>query len=253
MCSPYVLSCKKLLRWLKQQRGAFSPFMFGLLMGLTLFSSNIGIYADRELEKLEERRMALEQARAQDVRQALEYSILAEGTEFSADLDLNRALTYAEGAGVRTRGGQDLHVVVREGKEEYGLRSKQALITMSDDPLLRAQMEQLADGQALQDFAGPSDRNVVLFDSSAARREQVETSIARLEQVAEIVYGFYANELRMPYKDEYIDEIEGQLSLTDTWGRPFDYFYLEDDFGQLEFTTPWGYTHSHDLDLRRGN
>lgn len=227
--------------------------MFGLLMGMTIFSAMSLKWAQQELAEARLRQAESQKRNAQDIASALEFATLTETAEtYSDQYDLDRARQYTTRTTGQTRGGQDYLVVARESDESRVGKSTQVVaITGSDDTLRRSEVYRTLDADKLQDIAGEQQTldPVVAFDTGAIRTRQVMVSQQKMESMGEQIYAFYAANLRMPTRSEY-DELAEKLTIRDAWGTPFHYSQLDEDRARLEFTTPWGYTQPLNLNLK---
>lgn len=235
------------------QRGQLSPFMFGLIMGMSVFSALSLKWAQQELAAARLRQAETQKQNAQDLASALEFATLTETPEtYSDDYNIQRARQYASRAIGQTRGGQEYLVVARDTEESrVGKTSQVVAITGSDDTLRRSEVYRTLDPAKLQQIAGEKQTldPVVTFDTGAVRTRQVTKSQRNMEAMGEQIYAFYAAHLRMPTGSEY-QELAGKLPIRDAWGAPFRYSQVSEERGRLEFTTPWGYTQPLNLTLK---
>lgn len=224
--------------------------MFGLLMGMTIFSAFSLKWAQRELVETQERQAQRANREAEDVVKALEFAAMVETRDtYSDSFNLDRARRYTNLTSGRTRGGQDFIVVQQEDKnrEVFGEASQRVAITASDDTLLRSKVYRTAGPEGIAKLG--DDGGVATMDTSGVRQRQILTSVRSMESLAEQVYAFYGGNSRFPNLNEF-DVLRRQLSFTDAWGAPFAYTYINNDEARLEFTTPWNYTHSLKLTLK---
>ncbi|PIZ31722.1 MAG: hypothetical protein COY40_01270 [Alphaproteobacteria bacterium CG_4_10_14_0_8_um_filter_53_9] len=240
------------IKAISSQRGQLSPFMFGLLMGMSVFSMASLKWAQQEMAEQKKRNAALQEASAQDLSKALEFATLTEteGT-YSDDFTLERARAYTTRTSGQTRGGQDYLVVARgSGRTALGKESQVIAITGSDDTLRRSDVYRTLDADRLQKLAGDNKTDgVVTFETSAVRTRQVTKSSQNMAAMGEQIYAFFAAHMRMPTGEEY-DQLAEKLTIRDVWNRKFDYSYLDTERARLEFTTPWGYTVPLNLNLK---
>lgn len=236
---------------LANQSGGFSPFMFGLVMGMTVFSALSLQWAKQELVEYQKLQATRAKTNAEDVAKGLEFAILSEtGQSYSDKYDLDRARAYSESQ-ARTRGGQDYMLAARASeREQFGKKATAIAIAGTDDTLVRSEIYRTeTEGHILQGTAG-GKQGVAVYDTSVARTRQVLTSNQRMEIMAEHVYTFYAAKFRFPTDSEF-QVVKGTFNLRDAWGQEFD--YTVDTSGQkatLSFTTPWDYTQTLNLSLK---
>lgn len=225
--------------------------MFGLMVGMSIFSAMAMQNARHELDLLQKRQAAKAKAQAEDLAKGLEFAVLTETREtYSDDYNLERARANTSGSGGKTRGGQDVLVTQRETEgESLGDKTRRVAITASDDTLLRSQVHLSQSAEDLSQLKPSEQLPVVVFDTNSVRERQVRTSKQNMEAMAEHVYAFYAAKLRMPSKDEF-ENISSKLGFRDVWGTPFTYTYGSETTATLEFTTPWNYTQSLRLSLK---
>lgn len=225
--------------------------MFGLIMGMSVFSVLSLQWAKQEMARQNARHAAQEKAQAEDLAHAMEFSLLAEtGGTYREDMDLKRAMQYTSLATGKTRGGERVLVNVQDVNPNgsFGAGTQRVGVTASDDILKRSQVYRAGSADELNRLAGQSG-TVVTFDTSAIRTRQMKTSINGLEGMAEQVFAFYAGHMRFPSGSEY-NELANKFSFHDAWGKSFDYAFTDNENAALEFTTPWNYTYTQKLNLR---
>ena len=236
------------------QSGGFSPFMFGLVVGMSLFSAMSMQWARKELARYEEQQIIRAKSNAKDVADALNFAILSEDQQsYSETYDLERARQYTDTT-ARTQGGQDYMVTARERdgekQQRYGYAPTTVAITGSDDTLLRSQMHRSGNAEDILRAKVGDKQAVAVYDTSLARDRQVRTSNQRMEVLAEQLYAFYAGKYRFPTDSEF-RSLSGGLKLHDAWGNEFRYTTGTDNQrGELSFTTPWNYTQTLNLNLK---
>lgn len=231
------------------QAGYLSPFMFGLIIGMSIFSAMSAHWAQQELVRVQERKAERAHKQAEDIAHAMEFATLTEteGT-YSDSYDLERAKMYAARSSGKTAGGQDFMVVARqENNESFGKRDQKVAIAATDDTLLRAKVYRAGSAEELAKME--EQKPVALLDTKAVRERQVRTSMKAMEGMAEQVYAFYAGHLRFPDEGEF-DELQKRFTYRDAWGGEFDYTYVNEGEARLEFVTPWNYTQAIKLSLK---
>lgn len=233
------------------QQGAVSPFMFGLLVGMSVFSVMSAHWAQKELATLQAKQNARAQTNAEDVVKALEFAAMTETrATYSDDFGMERAKSSMALATGKTRGGQEYIVNVQDGGEgAFGAGDKKIAVTASDDTLLRAKVYQTDSAEDVTDFQNKDQTQVATLDTGAIRDRQVRTSLKAMEGLAEQVYAFYAGHMRFPTDGEYA-ELRAKFPYRDAWGGQFDYTRGSDESATLEFTTPWNYTQTLPLSLK---
>jgi hypothetical protein len=237
------------------QGGAISPFMFGLIIGMSIFSVLSLQWAKQELARQQARNAAHDKAQAEDMAKAIQFSMLTETRDnYHDDIDVKRAMPYTTIATGKTRGGEQVMVGVQEQdpKANFGAGNTRVGVTASDDILRRAQVYRAGNADDILALAAQSNTTVVTFDTSAVRSKQMRDSTSALEGMAEQIYAFYAGNMRFPSVGEY-SRLAAQFSYHDAWGKPFDYQFGDSDNAALSFTTPWNYTYTQKLNLRDTN
>lgn len=226
--------------------------MFGLVVGMSLFSAMSMQWARKELALYEKQQTARAKQNAQEVADAMNFAILTETAQtYNENYDLERARTYSGSTAV-TQGGQDYMVTTRtdEDRTRYGHAATTVAITGSDDTLLRSQMHRSGDAEDILRTKVGDKQAVAVYTTNTARDQQVRTSYQRMEVLAEQLYAFYAGKYRFPTDDEFTS-LAGALGLHDAWGDNFTYKPSKDNQdGVLSFTTPWNYTQTLTLSLK---
>lgn len=233
------------------QRGWASPFMFGLLMGMTVFSALSLVWAKQELARVAERRAKQAQQQAEDTVKGLEFAALTEThATYSTDYTTARAKQFMANNTGRTRGGESILATGREvDGETFGQKGERVAITASDDTLERSKIYRTGDAREMLAMAA-SNTSVAVFDSNAVRMRQMMTSQKSMEGLAEQVFAFYAGHSRFPNQGEFVD-LRARFPYTDAWGGNFDYTYVSNEEVGLAFTTPWNYTQTLKLDFKQ--
>lgn len=240
---------QKFRQFFINQRGAFSPYMFGMLAGLGLFSSLMAHYARQDMVEAEKRKLEQQQQEAEDLARGLENAILTErDATYDADLSLSRARQYTTTATGKTYAGDDVTINIQDSDRTYSLDHQRALITTSDDDLLKSSVGAALNADDIGSYNAGTNQPVAVFDSKSARDHQVQLSYEFMESQAALVYQFYAGELRFPDNSEYAD-LASTSGLTDYWGNDFTYTRTSDTVCSLSFTTPWGYTQTINLNF----
>lgn len=238
---------------LASQRGAFSPFMYGLIIGVTIFSAVSMQYAKQELVRLQQEKTQRARANAKDIADALDFSVLSETKEtYQDEYTLDRARRYANTAG-KTEGDENFQLSAREsGRQTFGHTAEKIAITASDDSFLRARVNRTATGAELEKMADNAEAPLAVYDTSGARERQILTSNTRMEALAEQLYAYYAANLKFPDRSGF-DKLNSALGLKDAWGENFTYDVAADrQSAKLAFTTPWNYERTLNLNLKDG-
>jgi hypothetical protein len=231
-----------------------SPFLTGLLLGMTVFSALSMQWAKQELASLQQRNAARDAAQAKELAGAMEFAILTEDAEsYAENPTLERARTFSA-ATTQTRGGNQVLVTTRSSEDTdkkgaFGMGTAQVALTASDDRFTRAAATRTASAEELQRTRTNAEE-LIFANVRAARERQVITSTRRMEALAEQLYAYYGAELRFPDLNTYTT-YAGKLGLRDAWGREFDYDPTTDgQGGSLSFTTPWGFKQALKLSLK---
>lgn len=236
---------------LRGQGGGFSPLLFGMLLGMVLFSGVSAQFAKHELERYRVYQAQRAKAQAEELAKGLEFSVLTENRNtYSDSYGVDRGKAYSN-TYAKTRGKQDFLVNVQADDREqgrFGQNRTTMAIAATDDTLLRGQVYRAESAREIQEIS--STHEVALLDISAVRERQVRDSGARMELMAEQVYGFFAAHKKFPTMDEFVS-LSGRVGIHDVWGQVFDYAVETDGSkAALSFTTPWNYTQSLKLSLK---
>ncbi|MDD9911615.1 MAG: hypothetical protein OXQ96_01035, partial [Alphaproteobacteria bacterium] len=228
-----------LTRHLRNQRGAFSPFMFGLLMAIGIFSTLAMHWAKKDLIRIQEERAERVKAEAEDIAKAVEFTIMTEtASTFGQDFNIDELRQHTGRSQGKTRGQQDIQLIARDSETVFDLTNQRIAIAATDDPLAQTELRDTPDAKGLARAAKDGLDPVIIVDTGAIRKNQVAKSVQRLEQMAEQVYQFYAANFRFPTESEY-DQLQDALKIKDIWGNDFYYTYRNDEEALLEFTSPW--------------
>lgn len=227
--------------------------MFGLIMGMTVFSALSMQWAKQEMVRYQAQQAERSKAQAEDVAKAMDFAIRTEDAKnYSEDYTLERARSFSNSSG-RTAGDQDfmLKEVRDDSRKAYGNSAHTVAIAGSDDTLVRSKIYRSDNAEELTQTApGTTNQPVILYDTSMARDRQVRTSNTRMEALAEQVYAFYAGHQRFPTDSEFTT-LSARFNVHDVWGQNFDYTMDKDgQTGALSFTTPWNYTQNLRLSLK---
>ena len=234
---------------LLNQKGAFSPFMFGLLMGVTLLSGVMQHWAKKELERIEGQQSELAQEKADDMKLAVENMILTEnvesgegyGTFFSADA-LKAHLTNSTG---QTRSGDTLDVSSYNRTGNFGETGQRLVITSSDDAFERQKIRE----QGMEAGAENKEDGLAVIDTTDIRQKQIVQSKEYLEMEASQLFRSYiSGGYEFPETSAYKD-FNRNTGLKDSWGQSFKYERKTPKKAVLSFTTPWGYTFKKSLSM----
>ena len=234
----------------KSQRGNISPFLFGLLAGVALFSGGMKAKAELELQRIKEEQAQRERETAEQYKRAIEGSILSETSATYGTLDRERIeQNLAKGIGGGTRSGQD--VAFGSITTDATRNEQRIIISTSDDDFVRTEVsniETAADAGA----AAQSDINrrgdIANIDTASLRTRQIKRTMTNMHQESELIYAFWGRDGVMPTSGEYAT-INSQTGLTDFWGGSFTYTRFDDSHAILEATTPWGQTLVVPMDL----
>lgn len=241
-----------MLKGLKNQKGAFSPFMFGMLMGVAVFSAAMNHWAKREIVNIEEQNIKSERQKAEQIKKAFETALLTEnvatGDGYSEDMNLERAQKYLSGTTGQTKTGEQAFLSSAFKSGAFKTSNKRVLITTSDDETVKQDIATLG-SDAMANY-NKEDGSVVMFDSEDIRKEQIKKSKEFLEREASQIYRSYASYgYKFPTRDQYESQVNAATNLRDVWGQSFKYDRKSDKVVILSFTSPWGYTYKKRLDM----
>ncbi len=217
------------------QRGGFSPFMFGILAGMALFSASIRGHLQSELQRAEEAKLERTRQETQALARAVESAIMTEtSSTYSTDVTLNRIMPYADGTTGRTAGGSAAQI----NTFQAGPMGR-VMVGLTDDGYVRNELATAVGDLTQSQLGGRSD--VALVDIAALRTRQMELSLKNLDQEAGLLYYFWNRQNRFPTDQaEYKAQVNAVSGLRDFWGRDFTYTAVDANNGGLTFTTPWG-------------
>lgn len=234
------------------QQGAFSPFMFGMLMGVAVFSAAMNHWAKKEIVNINERNTAEDRAKAEQLKKALENSMLTENVEdgsYSDTFNLERAQKFLSGSTGTTRTGEQAFFSSTYKDGKFNTSNKRVLITASDDESVKAEIGALAGADAMGSY-DTAEGSVVMFDSEEIRQEQIKKSKERLEAEASQIYRSYAAfGYKFPTTEQYKTNVNAVTGNRDVWGQEFLYERKSDKLVVISFTTPWGYTFKKTLNM----
>jgi hypothetical protein len=231
--------CKSKLIVLKgrarNQKGGFSPFMFGILAGMALFSASIRGHLQSELQRAEEAKLERTRQETQALARAVESAIMTEtSSTYSTDVTLNRIMPYADGTTGRTAGGSAAQI----NTFQTGPMGR-VMVGLTDDGYVRNELATAVGDLTQSQLGGRSD--VALVDIAALRTRQMEMSLKNLDQEAGLLYYFWNRQNRFPTDQaEYKAQVNAASGLRDFWGRDFTYTAVDANNGGLAFTAPWG-------------
>jgi hypothetical protein len=240
----------KRARW--RQAGGFSPFMFGMLMGMSIFSALSLQWAQQALIVRQQKQLEAAKAAAEETAKGMEFAVLSETAYgYSNDYTLNRARAFAATT-AQTRSGEDAQIVQREGGEDgdnsrFGQTRTTVGVNVTDDPFLRQKVAQTGSAEDLQRI---ENAPLATVEVTNLRGQQVKIGRQRMADLAEQLYGHYAGHLTFPDSSTF-DALEKRYNLRDPWGRPFVYAVADDQqTATLTFTTPWNFTQTLHLSLK---
>ena len=230
---------------LSNQRGAFSPFMFGMLMGVTVLSSLMQHWAKKELERIEQERQEIASESAEDVKRAIENKILTEnidsGEGYNTFFDINNLKGNLGASTGQTRSGQDIQITTTSSSGRYNDTSQRIVISASDDAFERQKAADQSDLSGVE--------AVTVIDTTDIRQQQIERSKEHLEMEASQLFRYYiSNEYKFPTGSEY-KLFNDKTGLKDVWGQNFKYEKKNNKKAKISFTTPWGYTFAKSLSM----
>lgn len=227
----------------KSQRGNVSPFLFGLLAGVALFSGGMKAKAELELQRIKAEQAERERETAQSYKRAIEGAILSETSGTFGTLNRERIEeSLSKGIAGGTRSGQD--VALGSITTDATRNEQRIIISTSDDDFVRAQVGALETGADAGLAASDSINqrgDIANIDTASIRLRQLKRTMANLNQEAELILAFWGRNGRFPDATEYAT-INSQTGLTDFWGSAFTYNRPTLNEMTLTATTPWGQT-----------
>lgn len=233
-----------LYRLYKRQRGAVSPFLFGMLAGVAIFSAGMRAQAELETKRI----LAQQEERAKETadtyRRAVEGALMAETSASFGTITADRLNSYvSKSVGGGTRSGSNIALGAID--RDTTMDTQRVMITTSDDDFVRNRVTALqagGDANTMATDSLASRDDVVTVDTSNIRAKQVEATLSNMQKLAEILYGFWAQKGRFPGNVSEYPAIANKTELTTFWGDPIIYEFTSDNLVRLRATTPWGQT-----------
>ena len=239
-----------LYRLYKRQRGAVSPFLFGMLAGVAIFSAGVKTQARLETQRIYEEQDKRAQETAETYRRAVENALMSETSGSFGTITADRVNQYvSKSVGGGTRSGSDITIGAID--RDTTLDTQRIMITTSDDDFVRARVGTLAGGGNANNMATDSltDRNdVVTVDTSNIRQKQIQASLSNMQKQGEVMYGFWALNGKFPDATEYAD-LAADTGLTNFWGAPITCLCTNNNEITLNSVTPWGQTLRYNLKM----
>jgi len=225
--------------------------MYGMLIGVAVFSTAVSHWAKQDMLKMEEQRIKTEKSHAQDIRNALESAILVENVNdvsYSEVYDLGRAQGFLSRSTGRTRTGADVQLTGQDSTTEFGRQNRRIAITASDDTFLRDEVSALGDADALSSYSAQKDQSLEVFDTSKVRTRQIKQSEQILNMEASQLYRYAMenNYTFPPDQATYEASINNITNFKDVWGADFTYVpsSANPTSATIYFVTPWGVSRS---------
>ena len=236
--------------WAKQ-KGAFSPFLFGMLAGISLFSGAVRVNAELELKRIHDQQAKRQQEETHSLRRAVENALLSETSATFGNIDANRLKALTSYGTGQTRGGQD--IAVGSITRNSAIKSQRMIVSASDDALVRSEISNLAtDGDNAA--AAASDLNkrtdVTSVDTTTIRLRQLEVSNINMRVQSDLIYDYWSRHGALPTVGQYNTEIAAVSNLKDFWGNDFTYNLAATNYAILTYTTPWGQIVPLAIDVR---
>lgn len=242
-----------MFKGLNNQKGAFSPFMFGMLMGVAVFSAAMNHWAKKEIVDIEKQNIQSERQKAEQIKQAFENALLTENVNsengYSEKMNLERAQQFLSGSTGQTKSGEQAFLSTAIKSGAFKTSNSRILITTTDDENVKDEIRSLgSDGMA--DYNN-TESSVVMFDSEEVRKKQIRESKTLLErEISQIYRSYTAYGYKFPTPEQYKTQVNAATGLRDVWGQPFKYDRKSDKVVVISFTTPWGYTYKKRLDMK---
>lgn len=241
---------------LTNQKGAFSPFMYGLLLGVAMLSTLSKYQAEKALEQAKVEQKKRQNAQVEGIKQAFENAILtenvAEGSlEFSADATMDRAQAFLTGTSTQTTSKEAITLNQREGESHLGINSQKVFITNSDNEFTKEKVERIFSASEVSKLNLNNQSEIAVFDSEEARLRQIKQSTEYLRMEQSQIYRFWgSNDYSFPKsQNEYEEKVNRMTGLKDVWGQTFKYTYITKNKAKISFTSPWGFEKSITLDM----
>lgn len=232
--------------------GGFSPFMFGMLASVAVFSSMMEKWHMEELKREEIRQTESKKSAANQVVLAIENSILTENVKGNNNYNktISVASTQRFMSGVTGFNGSGSTIQLKTGQldTQLGRKNERIIVNINDDAHLANRIDRLQGDDAMTDFDEVAGTR--LIDTNGLRQRQIKASRTYLESESSHVYRSYVSfGYKFPTSTEYEETIQAATGLKDAWGQDFEYERLGDKKATLSFTTPWGYTVTKQLNM----
>lgn len=237
-------------KWIAGQGGGVSPFMFGLLLGVSIFSLSVQKRAQIEMDEMREKQLERQETEASSLRKAVELSVMTERSAskmatYQATPDADRIRARASVATGKTRATQDMVMVSGESGDNN--EHSRILITTTDDTFVRDSISNTK--SHTYDTIGSNTMqqraDTMVVDTKALRNEQIAISYKNMEAQAALVYNWWSapgNGFVFPDSAQYSAEIMPISTYKDFWGNDFIYSRTSAQVATLSFTPPWGGT-----------
>lgn len=266
-----IKGLKQQLKSLRNQRGAFSPFMFGMLAGLAVFSGALRSQYLNELGTLESQRNTRLINEAKELESSVKNFLRSQtSSTFNSTITVANIQELLATDGATTDSGQAYQIKIIPYTISYINNATAAvtrdaqifLMTSSDDSLLRTQVDNTT--TRTDAFTLAKEPHVVVVDTESVRQEQVALSKKRLEGMASLLYdyytrGFFSGTTRLhtfPRDATEYNAMVATYNLTneakDSWGQNLTYTVnasgnttdLEtseaiSESAVISFVTPW--------------
>lgn len=222
--------------------------MFGLLLGVSIFSVSVQKRAQIEMEQMRENQLSRQEAEVSSLRKAVELAVMTENSAsktatYQATPDAARIRERASLSTGKTRATEDT-VMVSGTTGTYGERSR-ILITTTDDEYARDNI-QFTKGHTYSSIGQNTMQqraDTTVVDTTALRNEQIAISYKNMEAQAALVYNWWSapgNGFVFPTSGQYSAEIMPISAYKDFWGSDFTYSRTSAQIATLSFTPPWG-------------
>ncbi|MBI1364087.1 MAG: hypothetical protein GC134_08885 [Proteobacteria bacterium] len=252
----------RIAKSLKCQRGNFSPFMIGLVLGLAVFSTAMRKQAERELAKIEAQQAEAKKKQLQELKDGVENALLMEtAANFNNGIDATR-IRNSTSASLDTRNGQA--IVINSTAMDNATGRQRVMISNSDDAFIRADASTSTDANMLTSDITKRD-DVAVIDTSVIRARQLEISKGNMAALTDFVYDWWRRAMvdgtaesgthHLPTNGTFNTDIRDVYTQRDFWGNNFTYARATSQTATISFTTPapWSETYTDIIDMREAS
>lgn len=233
---------------IRGQHGGISPFMFGLLLGVSIFSIAVQKRADIEMDEMRKKQLERQEIGLDNMRKAIELSVMTEGASkhntYSAvpGKSVASSMVYSSQKTLATAPTGSPSVTATSGDQNQYSR---IVISSTADAYVQDSIADLKGDtfSALGSTSLQERSDTAVIDTTSLRNQQVAISYQNMEALAGLVYNWWStpgNGFQFPSSATYNAEIISIAPYRDFWGNSFVYTRIDQNRASLAFTPPWG-------------